>query len=65
MTVNVDYSECFGVVEIALDGIQVYSTCADSKIKQSLEEFVQEKVILIPEALTLTSRVRFLVFNMK
>lgn len=29
--------------EIALDGIQVYSTCADSKIKQSLEDFVREK----------------------
>ncbi|KAL9982308.1 hypothetical protein ACROYT_G004335 [Oculina patagonica] len=31
--------------EIALDGIQVYSTCADSKIKQSLEDFIREKVV--------------------
>lgn len=37
---------CLYVAEIALDGIQVYSTCADSKIKQSLEDFIREKVIL-------------------
>ncbi|KAJ7378796.1 hypothetical protein OS493_020394 [Desmophyllum pertusum] len=29
--------------DIALDGIQVYSTCADSKIKPSLEDFIREK----------------------
>ena len=61
----------FDVAEIALDSIQVYSTCADSKIRQSLEDFIQEKVIflhlatLLCETMTLNSQVRFLVFDMK
>ena len=32
-------------VGIALDAVQVYNTCANPKIKQSLEDYTSEKVL--------------------
>ena len=37
----------FVLTGITLDGIQVYSTCADPAIRQSLADFMREKVLTI------------------
>ena len=37
---------CVAITGVTLDGVQVYNTCADPKIKQSLEDFISEKVPL-------------------